>query len=103
MSIELMHPTDEEDAAINAGIALDPDTYELTAEDFAKMRPMRDYPEMLAQLQAASRELRGRPRGTTKRTVSISLDEELVQALRASGKGWQTRVNATLRQAFMGQ
>lgn len=32
--------------------------------------------------------------------VSIRLDRDLVEALRESGKGWQTRVNAMLRDAM---
>ncbi|GAB2886064.1 hypothetical protein GCM10027093_21410 [Paraburkholderia jirisanensis] len=36
----IVMPTDEEDAAINRGIAADPDTYEVPAEDFRKMRPV---------------------------------------------------------------
>jgi hypothetical protein len=34
-------PTDEEDAQINAGIALDSDTREFTEADFLQMRPAR--------------------------------------------------------------
>ncbi len=78
---------------------------EVTPEMFTQMRPLRDYPEKLAMFKAASAALkasRGRPRGTTKRTVTISLDGELIDTLRASGKGWQTRVNTTLREAFLG-
>ena len=32
-------PCDEEDATINAAISSDPDTYELTAEEFAQLQP----------------------------------------------------------------
>ena len=37
-------PTPEEDALINAGIALDPDTYELSSEEFRQLKPMRGRP-----------------------------------------------------------
>ncbi len=33
-------PTLKEEAKINAGIAADPDTYELSDEEFAQLRPM---------------------------------------------------------------
>jgi hypothetical protein len=36
----LIAPTPEEDAAINAGIAADPDTHEVTDAEFARMRRM---------------------------------------------------------------
>lgn len=43
----------------------------------------------------------GRPKGSvqavTKEPVKLRLDADLVAALRASGDGWQTRVNETLR------
>lgn len=72
--------TDEEDAAINAGIAADPDTYELTAEDIARMRPV------------------GRPKAEiTKERITIRLSPDVLEKFRASGAGWQTRIDAALR------
>jgi len=48
---------------------------------------------------------RGRPPGsvspTTKQAVKLRLDPDLLAALRASGAGWQTRVNAILRKAVL--
>lgn len=44
---------------------------------------------------------RGRPVGSTqavtKKEVKLRLDADVVEALRASGAGWQTRINDTLR------
>ena len=44
---------------------------------------------------------RGRPVGTTqavtKEAIKIRLDADVLAALRASGDGWQTRINDTLR------
>ena len=39
-------PTPEEDAAIKAGIAADPDTVELTDAEFAQLRPLRGRPPL---------------------------------------------------------
>jgi uncharacterized protein (DUF4415 family) len=42
--------------------------------------------------------LRGRPKASvTKEPVKIRLDADVLAALRASGEGWQTRINDTLR------
>lgn len=45
---------------------------------------------------------RGRPVGTVKAdnkvAVKLRLDPDVVAALRASGRGWQTRVNDLLRE-----
>ena len=41
---------------------------------------------------------RGRPKSaTTKEPVKLRLDADVLAALRASGDGWQTRINDTLR------
>ncbi len=44
---------------------------------------------------------RGRPKAAvTKEPVKIRLDADVLAALRASGDGWQTRINDTLRAAL---
>ena len=49
----------------------------------------------LAALRKASR---GRPKSEApKEAVKIRLDADVVAALRATGDGWQTRINETLR------
>jgi len=40
---------------------------------------------------------RGRPPGSAKTMVSLRLDSDLVDAWRATGPGWQTRMNEALR------
>ena len=77
-------PTPEESTAINAGIAADPDTYELSASEFKALRRV------------------GRPRVAVKRPMlSMRTDPDVLEKLRASGPGWQTRVNALLRDAVL--
>jgi uncharacterized protein (DUF4415 family) len=57
-----------------------------------------DRPATAQELAGAVR--RGRPSVATVRPmVSLRMDADVATALRASGKGWQTRVNALLRQA----
>ena len=97
-------PTDEEDAAINAGIALDPDNPELTDEDVARMRPAIEVvPEIVAMYHAEqARKAKEAQRAACKTRVTIRLDADLVARLREGGPGWQTRANAALRQAVLG-
>ena len=43
-------------------------------------------------------QVRGRPKAaTTKEPVKLRLDADVLAALRATGDGWQTRINETLR------
>ena len=72
-------PSKEESAAIDAGIAHDPDTYELGEAEFKQLR-------------------RGRPLGSgTKVQITLRLDADLVEKFKASGSGWQTRINDALK------
>ncbi|CAN0429386.1 unnamed protein product [Phaeothamnion confervicola] len=43
---------------------------------------------------------RGRPKGQSKTQVTLRLDNDLIRTLRATGDGWQTRVNGLLRAAI---
>jgi uncharacterized protein (DUF4415 family) len=91
--------TDAEEARIQAGIAKDPDNPEWTEEDWAKARPAAEVlpPELYAALV---RRPRGRPKAAqTKVEVKLRLDPDIVDAFKASGPGWQTRMNEALRRA----
>ena len=73
-------PTDEEDARINAGISADPDTYEMTDAEFKRLRPM------------------GRPKADiTKERITIRLSPDVVEQFRATGSGWQRRMDHALQ------
>jgi len=114
----LLMPSDEEDAAITAAALSDPDNPPLTDEELAQMRPAREVlpPELYAVLtdkdrpvkcvpvtaaEDAARQKRiGRPPlESPKQRIAIRLDRDVLAGLRASGRGWQTRVNALLREA----
>ena len=78
-------------------IGPDPDIERpLTDEELAAMRPIDEVaPELAKKLR------RGRPRvENPKVPVSMRLDPDVVDRLKADGRGWQTRANALLREAL---
>ena len=59
-----------------------------------------DRPLTREEMQAgidAYRKRRGRPAGSDKESTTIRFDREVLAAFRAAGPGWQTRMNAALR------
>jgi uncharacterized protein (DUF4415 family) len=52
--------------------------------------------EMQAGIEAYRRQ-RGRPAGSDKESTTIRFDRDVLAAFRAGGPGWQTRMNAALR------
>ncbi len=74
-------PSDNEEAAIRAGIAADPDARELSGKELNNLRSA------------------GRPKAdVTKDRITIRLSCEVTEYFRATGKGWQTRMDEVLRE-----
>ncbi len=70
----------------------DQDNPEWTSEMFKQAVHLNALP---ASLQT---KLRGRPKAVvTKERITIRLSPEVVGAFRSTGQGWQTRVDAALR------
>lgn len=46
--------------------------------------------------------LRGPQRAPTKEQVTLRLDQDVIAKFRATGPGWQSRINAALRAAAIG-
>lgn len=81
MSRKLIRPTDIEDAQISAAALADHDNPPLTSAELMQFRRGR-----------------GRPLGSGKKEqVTLRLDAEILKQFRATGNGWQTRINDALR------
>lgn len=90
-------PSAEEDAANRAAIQSDPDAFELDADWFAKARPAA---EVHPQIVRAHQQARGAGKAApAKERVTIRLDADIAAHFRATGRGWQTRLNDALRDA----
>ena len=73
----------------------DEDNPEWTEEDFARAIPFTSLPESLqAKL---SRRPRGPQRAPVKERITIRLSPEVVEPFRATGDGWQARLDAALK------
>ena len=83
--IELQMPTLEEDELITRAAVDDRDALPLTDEQLAEMVPLRT--------------LRGRPRlANKKQLVSIRYSPEVLEFFKSSGAGWQSRMDAVLKE-----
>jgi uncharacterized protein (DUF4415 family) len=89
--------TDKEEAAIQAGIAADPENPEWTAEDFKAARPFK---EVFPDLYESWKRSREPQKAATKQLVSLRLDRDVIEHFKAQGPRWQTRINAALRAAM---
>jgi len=77
-------PSVEEDKAITAAARSDPDAKPLTPKQLKAMVPLRT--------------LRGRPRSPHKKLlVSVRYSPEVVAYFKATGEGWQSRMDGVLK------
>jgi uncharacterized protein (DUF4415 family) len=78
-------PTVEENKRIAAAAKADPDAQPLTPKQLKAMVPFRT--------------LRGRPKSANpKQLVSVRYSPEVLAFFKATGEGWQTRMDGVLRQ-----
>ena len=96
---KVLLPTDEEDAEINAQIAADPNDFELDDEWFKNAKRFDQLPKEMQKTLSAIQKKGGRPVSENPKVFTgIRLDADVLQAFKSSGKGWQTRINAALKQ-----
>jgi uncharacterized protein (DUF4415 family) len=77
------------------------DSPELTDSELAEMRPAREVlPKEFFEAIDKAIAARGRPAAENpKKQVTLRLDADLIARYKASGKGWQSRINEDLRKA----
>ena len=80
---------------------IDEENPEWTAADFKKARPASKVLREILPAQTAAKMLApkpGRVLGSgTKSSTTLRFDNDILAAFKATGKGWQTRINKALR------
>jgi uncharacterized protein (DUF4415 family) len=80
----LIRNTPDEESAVQRGITADADTFEVPAESFSEMKRSG---------------ARGRPKlERPKVLLTVRYDADIIDAFKATGEGWQTRMNDALRE-----
>lgn len=80
MKPNLIRPTDLEDAAITAAALADIDNQPLTSAELMQFKRISKQPS------------------PAKVSTTVRFDQDVLEAFRATGKGWQTRMNAALKE-----
>ncbi|MBF0268046.1 MAG: BrnA antitoxin family protein [Alphaproteobacteria bacterium] len=80
--------------AVAASSQGDDDIPEWTAADFKRARPAaKVVPEIVAEYRRG----RGPQKTPTKKLVSLRLSQEVLDHFKATGPGWQTRIDKALK------
>lgn len=76
---------------------IDDDNPEWTEADFKRAVPFSVLPEPL-QATLSSLKRRGKQQEPTKVSTTVRFDSDVLDAFRATGRGWQTRMNEALKE-----
>jgi uncharacterized protein (DUF4415 family) len=72
----------------------------ITPEQYEEIPELTDEWFAKAELHVGGEKVRGRPRSPTRKVpLKLRLDPDVIKAFKATGPGWQTRINQTLRRA----
>ena len=72
--------------------------HKITAEEYDEIPALEDdFFEKANLFDGKKLVRRGRPSGSTKISTTIRFDADVIAALKATGKGWQTKANDVLR------
>jgi uncharacterized protein (DUF4415 family) len=86
MKTKLVPPSAKEDAAIARAIASDPEAA----------------PDLSGPIAGIVRRLGRPPKADPKVSVTLRLDRDVIDRFKATGQGWQTRINAVLKKSKVG-
>ncbi len=76
----------------------DVDSPPLTGRKLAGMRPLREvYPDLAEFAAKRKRGQRGPQKAQTKKSITIRVDRDVLASYKATGPGWQSRMNRALK------
>ncbi|HUD28994.1 MAG TPA: BrnA antitoxin family protein [Novosphingobium sp.] len=79
---------------------IDPDDAPEWTEEMFRMAAIYKGDELIRPASGTLKSLGRPPVAHPKKQVTLRLDPEVVEGFRATGKGWQSRINAELRKAL---
>jgi uncharacterized protein (DUF4415 family) len=79
------------------------DAHEIASHEYDEAPDLADFDASKGVLEVAGKPIRGRPAlgEKAKRLVTLRLDPDVINAFKATGEGWQTRINDTLAKASL--
>ena len=74
------------------------DSPPLSDQELASMRPLRQtFPDLAEHAAKRKRGQRGPQKAPTKKPVTLRIDPDVLDTYKATGPGWQSRMNDVLR------